>query len=96
MHVITFEHDHPHPEQHDGKNRILSFLSSSVRLAQHSLDVSPWLTYKSAPFCHTQVYNLSVFNERHFDHCQFYKCCTPTALIEDAILNLEVLCVHAQ
>ena len=29
------------------------FFSSSTRLAQHSLNVLPWLTHKPAPFCST-------------------------------------------
>ena len=69
--------------------KIPFIVSCLARLTQHSLDVSLWLTHKSAPFCHhTLVHNVSVFDNRHLNHCQFYQRHTPTALIEDAILNL--------
>ena len=67
-HVSTFENDHLHPEPHGVINRIFSsFLSSSVRLAQQSLSVLPWLIHKSTPFCSMQVHDVSVFDECHFD-----------------------------
>ena len=65
----------------------LFFFSCLARLTQHSLDVSPWLTHKSIPFCHVQVDDVSDFDEHHFDHCRFYQWHTPTALIEDTLLN---------
>ena len=49
-----------------------SFSSRSLpHLAQHSLNVLPWFTHKSAPFCRVQVYDITVFDEHHLDHYQF-------------------------
>ena len=55
MHVNTLANDRLHHEPRIGKNWIFSFflLSSSARLARHSVSVSPWFTHKSTPFCGT-------------------------------------------
>ena len=89
MRVNTFENYRPYPEPDD---RIFSFflLSSLSRLAQHSLDLLPWLTHKSVPFCHVQVHNVSVFDKRHFDHYRFYQCYTY------AFTTWKLLIKHAQ
>ena len=93
IHVNTFKNDHLHPDPDNGMDFLLSFLlSSSARLGQYVLDVSPWLTHKFAPLCHTQVHDVTVFDKHHFDHCWFYQWCTPTVLIEDTILNFGLMC----
>ena len=52
-------------------------------------------TYKSSPFCSVQVH-VSVFDERHFDHCWFYQWYTPTALMKEAILYTLFYLVHTR
>ena len=85
----TFENDHLHPEPEDGKNSF--FQSCSVRLTWHTLGVSPWLTHKSAPFCHAQVHDITVFDELHFGRYWFYQWYTPSALIENAIFEFSLM-----
>ena len=65
---------------------LLSFflLSSSLRLAHCSLDVSP---HKYTPFCHTQVHDVLMSVTLTFGYCM-NGACMPKALTTDTILNL--------
>ena len=78
MHVNTFENDDVH------QTIVKILYSCSARLTRHSLDVSPWLTHKFAPFSRVQIHNgsfqqvspiLSMVHAhslnwgRHFDWC---------------------------
>ena len=88
----TFANEHLHPEPDGGKRSF--FLSSSVRLARQSLNVSPRLKHTSAPSCSQDII---VFDECHFNDYQFCQWYTPTALMKDATLNFSLVQrLHAQ